>query len=288
MGRLTGELQMNKVSADPPVLDEQPEVSHERDLYGNRISTKYTANFSSFGDDDIDAFFEHGYIAFECAFSPDQVRDARSAIDDLIAGGNKDFRGVQYEESIEGKDDRPVRKLMSFVEYDARLATLANHADLHAFMRRLLGDTPELFQDMALLKNPGGREKPWHQDSAYFNLSMDTTVIGVWIALDQATLDNGCLHILPGTHRMGPTEHFKVRDWQICDSAVQRQLDIAVPLPPGGCLIWHGLLHHGSPTNHSSKSRRALQFHYRPVSSNPISTEERMQHFGGAVRGAEC
>ena len=279
---------MNKIPAGPLVLDEQPEAPHERDLYGNRISTEYTADFSSFGDDDIDAFFDRGYIAFERAFSSDQVRDAQSAIDDLIAGNNKDFRGVQNEALIEGKDDRPVRKLMSFVEYDARLAALANHADLHAFMQRLLGDTPELFQDMALLKNPGGREKPWHQDNAYFNLSIDTTVIGVWIALDQATLDNGCLHILPGTHRMGPAEHFKVRDWQICDSAVQRQLDVAVPLPPGGCLIWHGLLHHGSPTNNSSQSRRALQFHYRPVSSNPISTEERMQHFGGAVRGAEC
>ena len=226
--------------------------------------------------------------AFERAFSPAEVRDALSAIDDLTAGESGSFRGVQYEASGEDETERPVRKLMSFVEHDARLAALAEHADLHAFMQRLLDDTPELFQDMALLKNPGGREKPWHQDSAYFNLAIDTTVLGVWIALDQATLDNGCLHVLPGTHRMGPAEHFKVRDWQLCDSAVERQLDVAVPLPPGGCLIWHGLLHHGSPTNHSSQSRRALQFHYRPVSSSSISTEERMQHFGGAVRGAEC
>lgn len=278
---------MKKVSAGP-VLDEQPEVGHEQDLYGNQLSTEYAADLSSVEDDDIDAFFERGYIAFERAFSPAEVRDALSAIDDLIAGESGSFRGVQYEASGEDETERPVRKLMSFVEHDARLAALAEHADLHAFMQRLLGDTPELFQDMALLKNPGGREKPWHQDSAYFNLAIDTTVLGVWIALDQATLDNGCLHVLPGTHRMGPAEHFKVRDWQLCDSAVERRLDVAVPLPPGGCLIWHGLLHHGSPTNHSSQSRRALQFHYRPVSSSSISTEERMQHFGGAVRGAEC
>ena len=71
---------MNKIPAGPPVLDKQPEAPHERDLYGNRISTEYTTDFSSFGDDDIDAFFDRGYIAFERAFSSDQVRDAQSCL----------------------------------------------------------------------------------------------------------------------------------------------------------------------------------------------------------------
>jgi len=48
------------------------------------------------------------------------------------------------------------------------------------------------------------------------------------------------------------------------------------------------MLHHGSPTNHSTQPRSALQFHYKPLHSNAISTDERMRHFGGAVRGAEC
>lgn len=278
---------MKKVSAGP-ILDETPTVQHQQDLYGSSLSMEYVADLSSIDDDAIDSFFDRGYLAIERAFSPAQIRDAQSAIDELISGSNEQFRGIQHEASNGDKADRPVRKLMHFVEHDARLAALAEHADLHVFMQRLMGDTPELFQDMALLKNPGGREKPWHQDSAYFDLAIDTIVVGVWIALDEATLDNGCLHVLPGTHRMGPAEHFKVRDWQICDSAVQRRLDVAVPLPSGGCLIWHGLLHHGSPTNNSSQSRRALQFHYRPVSSRSISTEERMKHFGGAIRGAEC
>ena len=130
-----------------------------------------------------------------------------------------------------------------------------------------MDDTPVLFQDMALLKPPGGREKPWHQDCAYFNYPLGTTIIGVWIALDHADANNGCLHILPGTHREGPVNHFKRRDWQICDTDVQTERDVVVPLAPGGCLLWHGMTHHGSPTNPLAKNA--------PRFTNALPTRQR-------------
>jgi len=279
---------MNKVPAGP-VLDETLQPEHDPMLYGSRLLGDYTPDLAAVDDAAVNAFHEQGYMAIERVFSPSEIGNALAAIDDLIAGKDPTFRGIQREASSGStSQERAVRKLMHFVDYDPRLAALSEHAGLQDLLQRLIGDEPELFQDMALLKHPGGREKPWHQDSAYFDLALDTAVIGVWIALDASTLDNGCMHILPGTHRMGPAEHFKVRDWQICDTAVQRQFDLAVPLSPGGCLIWHGMLHHGSPTNLSDRPRRALQFHYRPITSDTITTEERMQHFGGAVRGAQC
>jgi phytanoyl-CoA hydroxylase len=63
---------------------------------------------------------------------------------------------------------------------------------------------------------------------------------------------------------------------------------VAVPLEPGGCLLFHSLIHHGTPTNNSGLRRRAVQFHYRPQSSPKTSEEERMQIFGGEVKGATC
>ena len=64
---------------------------------------------------------------------------------------------------------------------------LAQHPQLIALMTRLVGDTPELFQDQALLKPPLiGREKPWHQDSAYFNLPPESLVVSVWIELSMS------------------------------------------------------------------------------------------------------
>jgi len=116
---------------------------------------------------------------------------------------------------------------------------------------------------MALIKPPdGGSEKPWHQDKAYFDVALDAPVVGVWIALDEATAENGCMHVVPGSHRGGPVVHFDRRDWQICDTDVQVDEDVMVPLAPGGALLFDGLVHHGTPPNRSEARRRALQFHY--------------------------
>src|SRR5690606_35073346 len=115
-----------------------------------------------------------------------------------------------------------IRKFSSFVNYDERLMAMSNHPELLALVRRLMGAEPALFQDMGLCKPPhGGREKPWHQDKAYFNYAVDAPVVGVWIALDEASAENGCMHVIPGSHREGPVIHFKRRDWQICDTDVQ-------------------------------------------------------------------
>ena len=182
-----------------------------------------------------------------------------------------------------------VRRLLYFCPHSPRLAKLSNHRNIIDIVKRLIGEPVKLTQDMALLKPPLiGREKPWHQDCAYFNFSIDATVVGVWIALDEATPENGCLHVVPGSHREGPMLHFRRRDWQICDTDALVDRDAMVPLKPGGCLFWHGLTHHGSPSNHTNSRRRALQFHYKSASCLEIPKEERLAIYGGEVQGAEC
>ena len=253
--------------------------------------------FADITDDHLDFFREQGYLAIRRAFTPAEVEAGIDGLLHLIDGGNPAFTGVQFELSArdrlatlrpEEKQD-VVRKLMSFVDYDDRLRALAEHPALLATVRRIIGDEPTMFQDMALLKPPGGgREKPWHQDKAFFNLKVDSPVVGVWIALDEATAANGCMHVIPGSHREGPVVHFKRRDWQICDSDVQGSRDVMVPLAPGGCLLFDGLIHHGTPANHTTSRRRAVQFHYTAADVVWTNKEERMAIFGSEGKDVTC
>lgn len=269
--------------------------AHPADLYSGGRLAQAVESLEAVGEAEHRLFHEQGYLAVRRAVSRQRVRAASAAVDALIDGVDPSFRGLQFEAGGRRKEQPPrrrrlgVRKLMKFVDYHPALKELSEDAGLLGLVRDLIGgETPRLFQDMALLKPPGGREKPWHQDLAYFNLPVDTPVIGLWIALDEATVANGALHVIPGSHREGPMNHFNRRDWQICDTDVPQGRDVAVPLPPGGILLWHGLTHHGSPVNHSRRRRRALQFHYRPASAEETTTEERMQVYGGEGRGAEC
>ena len=273
---------------------ETPIAIHDPSLYETTRRADYLDTLADIDDRQIARFHEQGYLAIQRAFTPQQIESAGQAMWDLIDGKSQDFKGIMAEAAkrgqfseLTGKARRDsVRKIWKFVDHDTRLNDLAHDPNILSVLSRMMDDTPVLFQDMGLIKPPHiGREKPWHQDCAYFNYPVGTTVVGVWIAIDAATEANGCLHIIPGSHREGPIPHFRRRDWQICDTDVAVPRNVTVPLDPGGCLFWHGMTHHGSPTNHSTHRRRALQYHYRPESTVEMTTKERLAIFGGDELG---
>ena len=253
--------------------------------------------FEAVTDADVQFFHKQGYLVIHDAFTPAEVHETLEGMLYLMDGKNPDFRGIQYEpklvkqKSVLSTEERRdiIRKIASFVKFEPRLKAISEHAGLTTVVERIIGGTPKLFQDMGLIKPPQiGSEKPWHQDCAYFNLPLDTPVVAAWIALDEATAKNGCMHVIPGSHNEGPVVHFNRRDWQICDTHVPIDREVMVPLKPGGCLLWHGLLHHGTPANRSDLRRRALQFHYCPESTGSIKTADRMEVFGSEGKDVEC
>lgn len=271
---------------------------HDPDLYrpGSRTAHHVDA-LTDIGPDETAFYQEHGYLAVRHAFTEGEIQSALAGLGSLIMGEKPDFTGISFEAAarerlatltLEQRQDA-VRKLMHFVPLEPRLAAIAHHPALLAAVSALMGGAkPTLFQDMALLKPPAlGREKPWHQDHAYFDYPLGTPVVGVWIALDEATVENGCMQLLPGRHRE-PIVHFKRRDWQICDTDILGQESVAAPLPPGGLLLFDGLLPHGTPHNFSARRRRALQFHYAPENVARTTTEERLRIFGSEGKDVTC
>lgn len=151
-----------------------------------------------------------------------------------------------------------------------------------------MGGPARLFQDMALVKPPLGREKPWHQDHAYFNFPLATPIVGVWIPLHSVDPTNGCMHVLPGSHRRGPQLHFMRRDWQICDTDIAGQPQHFLPMNPGDLLLFDAKLAHGTPTNVTQEIRWAVQFHYVPAGALETSEAERLAAFGGEGKDVTC
>ncbi len=275
-----------------------PVELHAPDLY---VPDEVASVLSSLDEFDFELYKEQGFLAVENVFTPAEVEDARDGLAHLVAGGNPDFDDVYYERFAAERLDElsseeridAVRKLAFYVEFDQRLKALSHHPRILDVVSRLIdGHEPWMFQDMGMLKPPGGREKPWHQDKAYFDFPIDTPVVGVWVALDPVGPENGCMFVLKGAHKLGPVVHFNRRDWQICDSDVkelQRPFkSVAVPLQPGGCLFFDGLLPHGTPTNQTLLRRRALQFHYAPSTTKKVATEERMALFGSEGKNVSC
>lgn len=248
----------------------------------------------SVDDQAVQFFKDNGYLAVEGLFTSDEVERYRQGLADLIDGKNPLYQGLLVEGGA--SDVKPgtkefadaIRKLHTFTDYDQRLAALLTHEHFISVVEKLLGGKSTLSQQMALLKPPKiGREKPWHQDHAYFNIDLESPVVGCWIAIDEATIANGCMQILPGEHKK-PRLHFRVRDWQICDTEMLDTPSTAVPLKPGGVLFFSSFLPHGTPSNNTDTRRWALQLHYRREDAATISNDARMEVFGSEGKDVSC
>jgi phytanoyl-CoA hydroxylase len=150
---------------------------------------------------------------------------------------------------------------------DPEFAAFSHGSDWTELAADLGLAAPQLWQSMFIFKQPGiGGEVRWHQDATFLH-SEPITVTGLWIALEDATVDNGCLWVAPGGHR-GPLRQRFVRDGDAVglvtlDDTPWPALDDALPLEvaAGTLVCFHGLLPHYSAPNRSVQSRHAYTLH---------------------------
>jgi len=269
--------------------------------------TVYSDCPTELSEGQLASYWNEGFLAFENALSPEEVAEARQGLSDIFRSYafNEDvaeyrpgtsektnYAGASFKSKTSecfvilepGYEPNPdnldelelkVRKAAYFQDEAAIFKKLyTSHPKVMGIVKSILGQAVELYQSMALVKPPeGGTEKPWHQDNAYFSVENMDKVLGIWIALDDATMSNGCMHLLVGGHRMGPLRHHHTFDCEIVTGRIDPAAAQPIELKAGGILIFHGNLPHQTPENTSPDRRRALQYHYRSSSNPIISTE---------------
>lgn len=268
---------------------------HDPALYQPVTVAGGVKSLDDVGPEQLREYQQRGFLVVENALTANEVAQSTETLDRLI---DQKWKGTLLEAGTDQGPDQltpdqrrdRVRKLAFYGTDATDCGLLVDHPGLIRVVRLLMnGRDPQLFQTMALLKPPRvGREKPWHQDHAYFDLDLGDRIVGIWIALDEATIENGCMQLLDGGHRLGPRLHWKRRDWQICDTEMMGKTSVAVPLKPGGALFFDSLLPHGTPTNHSPNRRRAMQFHYAPADGKAVPTESRLAVFGTEGKDVTC
>jgi hypothetical protein len=179
---------------------------------------------------------------------------------------------LQYEPGFDpaGKDasarELGVRKFFQFAQGDAFFWDLVRDPRIRGPIEAVIGAGAQMLQSLALVKPPEiGIPKAWHQDTPYFPISPVSETVGLWIALDRATLENGCMQVVPGSHRQGPVPHVQGDTGWCLDaeaSARAQATSIAVPVEPGSALPFDTNLMHFTDANRSPARRRAVQFHF--------------------------
>ena len=128
----------------------------------------------------------------------------------------------------------------------------------------------DCFLSQFIFKAPGAWGQPWHQDSYYFPFEPARPVVGIWLAVTEASLDNGCLSVVAGSHTEPVHEHIPDRrpgaNYGYVE-IVDHDMGAAQPvlMQPGDLLVFDSHLMHRSTDNVSDGIRAAMVYHYAPA-----------------------
>jgi len=160
-----------------------------------------------------------------------------------------------------------LRKLDNPHHHRAAIQHLASDSRLVERVEGLIGAGVSVCFSQIFFKAPeGGGPKPAHQDNFYFGPRDPEALVTAWIALDDATPENGCMYFGEGTHLGAVVEHIappgEPFNLQIPAEVVARTAMTPAPVPKGGVSFHHGGVFHQSGVNHSTRWRRACAVHY--------------------------
>lgn len=222
---------------------------------------------------DVSAYQRDGYVLAENVFSPEEVARMIYAIEN----GGRVSETTKDGQDASGKQ----AKLAIWHELGDDIWTAAStHPSIVNSVRILLGEDASFFHGKVMLKEAKtGGAWEWHQDYGYwYNQGfIYPNLISAFVALDEATLENGCLRVLKGSHLMGRMDHGIVGTQTGVDlkrlSVVETLLEeVPCVMKPGSVLFFHSNLLHASSANESDKHRRSFITCYNAVSNPQMKT----------------
>ena len=214
----------------------------------------------------IEFFHREGYLALPAITSAEEVNGLREIYDRLFAteAGRAEGDHLDLSGTDEDGQKAVLPQILNPSKYAPELAQTQFRVNALAIATQLLGPETRYTGDHAIRKPPfAGVPTPWHQDEAYWEPDMDHNALSVWIPLQAATLENGCMQFVPGTHREEVLPHHpighdpRVIGLEVDDPETHAARAVACPLPAGGATIHHNRSLHFTGLNRSTEPRRA-------------------------------
>ena len=223
-----------------------------------------------------DFYHENGYLVVDNALSPDEVQALRDEATRVCRGELGDVRGV--EPANPGEPDADVLRRYLCIHFPHKISPLMErylaHPKMVETLTQIIGPDVKCMQSMLFIKAAGKPGQDWHQDEDFIP-TRDRSLAGGWIALDDATVENGCLWVIPGSHKPGilwPMHQREDPRFDCADSSHEFPYsdDDAIPVEvkAGSIVFFNGyLLHRSLPNRAQSGYRRVLVNHYMSASS---------------------
>ena len=207
-------------------------------------------------------FEEEGYVNFHGVLDAELIKEASDHVDWLL-GKHPELRGEQLHHNL--------------MEHDAFWVRLISDDRMLDIVEQFIGPDIALFASHYISKPPfTGQAVLWHQDGAYWPLE-PMEVVTLWLAIDRADAENGCMRVIPGTHKQSLIEMQPASQADVVlpletpAAFVDESMAVDIVLNPGDVEVHHPNIIHGSHANESPRRRCGLTIRYIPTSTRVIT-----------------
>lgn len=219
----------------------------------------------------IDAYREQGFVVIENFLSPAELEHWREVTADAIRVRLADSQNLSNQADPEAFYAQVFTQCLRLADIHDGMAKLIFNEELGRVVGTLAGvDGIRIWHDQALVKPPYGNHTAFHMDNPFWSFS-SKDAISIWVALDDATLSNGCLWYLPGTHRQATYESTGIGQnlGGIFKTYPEWKKIKAMPAvcTAGSAVFHNGLIAHGAGVNMTPFPRRAMTCAFMPDGS---------------------
>lgn len=226
-------------------------------------------------EEQINSYAENGFLAVEGVFTPEEMARARQVVEDLVEQSRTvtEHTDIYDLEPTHTPNHPRVRRLKAPLATHPYFGELARKDALLDVVAGLLGPALRLHGNKLNMKAAEyGSAVEWHQDFAFYPHTNDD-LLAVGIAIDDCLPENGCMLMVPGSHRWPILNHHQEGYFVGAIDAEREGIDLntAVPVPvhAGGITLHHCRTLHGSAPNTSSRPRRLFLLELAAVDAWP-------------------
>jgi ectoine hydroxylase-related dioxygenase (phytanoyl-CoA dioxygenase family) len=221
----------------------------------------------------ISAYQENGFLVVPDFLELQELQELRAGVDAAVEQlGNRRITGGE----LDWVDDdsyytKVFKQRLNLWRINKAVKAVVLSPELGQMAARLAGvDGVRVWHDQALIKEPYANPTAWHLDNPYWSFHSKNS-ISIWIALDDATPENGCLYFLPGTHRRARFDNANIGQ-NIADlfkiyPEFLTVASVSAPMKAGSASFHNGLCAHGAGANMTNGYRRAMTCAYMPIGS---------------------
>lgn len=222
-----------------------------------------------------ETYHRDGFLVVPGLFNASEIQLLKSETAAIFRGERGEIEGL-LPVNNDDTDEDVLRRYVA-IHFPHKLSThikeALGHPGVIQVLKAIVGPNLKAMQSMLFVKGPGKAGQAWHQDE-YYIPTRDRSLVGVWIAIDDANLKNGCLWIIPGSQKSGymmqrvPNIDSEFADVDTIDVSTWNGQPIPVEVKAGDVVFFNGYTLHSSRKNHTADCfRAALVNHYMSAES---------------------